>query len=48
MIIGVLQTVLLVPMFADRLGDPALLPKIVDLFVDIIAAGLTTGAERSA
>lgn len=38
-IIGVLPTVLLVPMFADRFDDPAVLPKIVDLLVDIIAAG---------
>jgi AcrR family transcriptional regulator len=42
-IVGVLQCVLLVPMFADRLGDPALLPKIVDLLIDIVAAGLTAG-----
>jgi AcrR family transcriptional regulator len=41
-VIGVLQTVLLVPMFADRLGDPALHPKIIDLLVDLVAAGLTT------
>ncbi|WP_238413054.1 TetR/AcrR family transcriptional regulator [Saccharothrix deserti] len=41
-VIGVLQTVLLVPMFADRLGDPAIHPRIIDLLVDIVAAGLTT------
>lgn len=46
-IIGVLQTVLLVPMFADRLGDPALRPKIIDLLVDIVAAGLTTQGEST-
>ena len=40
-IVGILQCVLLVPMFAERLGDPALLPTILDLLVDIIAAGLT-------
>nr|WP_055501211.1 TetR/AcrR family transcriptional regulator [Nonomuraea pusilla] len=40
-IVGVLQCVLLVPMFAERLGDPALRPKILDLLVDIVAAGLT-------
>lgn len=41
-VIGVLQAVLLVPMFADRLGDPALRSRIIDLLVDIVAAGLTT------
>ncbi|WP_447007803.1 TetR/AcrR family transcriptional regulator [Saccharothrix isguenensis] len=41
-VIGVLRTVLLVPMFADQLGDPALHPTIIDLLVDIVAAGLTT------
>ncbi|MEU5846021.1 TetR/AcrR family transcriptional regulator [Saccharopolyspora shandongensis] len=41
-IIGVLQCVLLVPMFAERLGDPALHPEIIDLLVDIVATGLTT------
>jgi AcrR family transcriptional regulator len=44
-IIGVLQCVLLVPMFAERLGDPALYPKILDLLVDIVAAGLTPQKE---
>jgi len=28
-------------MFAERLGNPALLPKVLDLLVDIVAAGLT-------
>ncbi|GGT22429.1 TetR/AcrR family transcriptional regulator [Nonomuraea spiralis] len=40
-IIGVLQCVLLVPMFGERLGDPAHHPKILDLLIDIVAAGLT-------
>lgn len=44
-IIGVLQCVLLVPMFADRLGDPALHPAILDLLIDFVAAGLTTGKD---
>ena len=39
-IVGVLQCVLLVPMFAERLGDPALLPKILDLLIDTVTAGL--------
>lgn len=41
-ITGVLQSVLLVPLHADRLGDPALYPQIVDLLVDIVATGLTS------
>ncbi|MGN9843965.1 DUF6653 family protein [Nonomuraea sp. H19] len=44
-IIGVLQCVLLVPMFAERLGDPALHLKILDLLIDIITAGLTPGKD---
>ncbi|NRQ38916.1 TetR/AcrR family transcriptional regulator [Nonomuraea sp. NN258] len=44
-ITGVLQCVLLVPMFADRLGDPAQFPKILGLLVDIVAAGLTSQKE---
>jgi hypothetical protein len=44
-IIGVLQTVLLVPMNAERLGDPALHPKILDLLIDIVATGLTAQRE---
>lgn len=44
-IIGVLQCVLLVPMFAERLGDPAIYPKIVDLLIDIVTAGLTPQRE---
>lgn len=39
-IIGVLRCVLLVPMFAERLGDPALYPKILDLLIDIVTSGL--------
>ncbi|WP_214409172.1 TetR/AcrR family transcriptional regulator [Sphaerisporangium fuscum] len=44
-IIGVLQCVLLVPMFVERLGEPALHPKILDLLIDIVAAGLARHAE---
>ncbi|MGW4401779.1 TetR/AcrR family transcriptional regulator [Amycolatopsis nivea] len=40
-IVGVLQTVLLVPLHAERLGDPASYRKILDLLVDLVAAGLT-------
>lgn len=40
-IVGVLQAVLLVPLHAERLGDPASYPKILDLLIDIVAAGLT-------
>ncbi|WP_055479776.1 TetR/AcrR family transcriptional regulator [Sphaerimonospora mesophila] len=39
-IIGVMRCVLLVPMFAERLGDPALYPKILDLLIDIVTSGL--------
>lgn len=39
-IVGVLQTVLLVPLYAERLGNPADYPKILDLLIDIITAGL--------
>lgn len=46
-VIGVLQTVLLVPMFADRLGDPALHPEIIDLLVDIVATGLSTKGDTT-
>lgn len=44
-ITGVLQCVLLVPMYAERLGDPVLQARIVDLLVDIVAAGLTAGQD---
>ena len=40
-IIGVLQAVLLVPMFAERLAEPELSPTILDLLIDIVSAGLT-------
>lgn len=40
-ITGVLQCVLLVPVFAERLGDPERLPEVLDLLVDIVADGLT-------
>ncbi|MEV4477679.1 hypothetical protein [Nonomuraea sp. NPDC049504] len=45
MIIGVLQCVLLVPKFADRLGDPALHPTILDLLIGFVAAGLAIGKD---
>lgn len=38
---GVLQAVLLVPMHAERLGAPEHYPQILDLLIDIVAAGLT-------
>ena len=40
-IVGVIQAVLVLPINRELLGDPALLPKIQDLLVDIVAAGLT-------
>ncbi|MEY7972527.1 TetR/AcrR family transcriptional regulator [Saccharomonospora xinjiangensis] len=40
-VVGVLQTVLLVPLHADRLGDPAKLDTILDLLIDIVTQGLT-------
>ncbi|MGW0479336.1 TetR/AcrR family transcriptional regulator [Nonomuraea sp. NPDC003214] len=40
-VIGVLQCVLLVPMFADRLGDPDLQARVLDLLIDLVTAGLT-------
>ncbi|MFG3495718.1 TetR/AcrR family transcriptional regulator [Streptomyces sp. NPDC047928] len=46
-VVGVLQCVLLVPMFAERLGDPDLRPRILDLLVDLVAAGLTPGGDPS-
>jgi AcrR family transcriptional regulator len=39
-IVGVLQSVLLVPLYAERLGDPALQPQILDLLTGIVTAGL--------
>lgn len=44
-IVGVLQAVLLLPMNADRLASPDLYPKILDLLIDIVAAGLTPRRE---
>ena len=44
-VVGVLQTVLLVPLHAERLGDPALYSKILDLLIDIVTAGLTQKKE---
>ncbi|MEU4573469.1 hypothetical protein ACBI99_36590 [Nonomuraea sp. ATR24] len=41
MVIGVLQCVLVVPMFADRLGDPDLQTRVLDLLIDLVTAGLT-------
>jgi len=40
-VVGVLQTVLLVPMNAERLADPDRYPQILDLLIDIVTAGLT-------
>ncbi|MDA0564201.1 TetR/AcrR family transcriptional regulator [Streptomonospora sp. S1-112] len=40
-LVGVLQAVLMLPIHADRLADPALLPHIQDLLIDVVAAGLT-------
>jgi AcrR family transcriptional regulator len=40
-IVGVLQTVLLVPMHAERLAAPDRYPQILDLLIDIVTAGLT-------
>ncbi|MPZ64820.1 MAG: TetR family transcriptional regulator [Pseudonocardiaceae bacterium] len=40
-ITGVLQAVLLLPMHAARLSDPRRYPEILDLLIDIVAAGLT-------
>lgn len=39
-IVGVLQTVLLLPVHAERLG-PELFPEILDRVIDLVAAGLT-------
>ena len=39
-IVGVLQSVLLVPLYAEHLGDPATQPQILDLLTDIVTAGL--------
>ncbi|PSK98895.1 TetR family transcriptional regulator [Murinocardiopsis flavida] len=44
-IVGVLQAVLLVPMNADRLASPDLYPTILDLLIDIVAAGLAPRKE---
>lgn len=39
-VMGVLQSVLLVPMFADRLADPDALPEILDLLIDVVTSGI--------
>ena len=41
-LVGVIQAVFVLPINRDLLGDPALLPQIQDLLVDIVATGLTT------
>ena len=41
-IVGVLRTVLLVPLHADRLGDSATYSKILDLLIDVVTTGLTS------
>ncbi|GAA2792425.1 TetR/AcrR family transcriptional regulator [Saccharopolyspora taberi] len=43
-VIGVLQTVLFVPVHADWLGDDLQSP-VLDLLIDIVAAGLTSRKE---
>jgi AcrR family transcriptional regulator len=40
-VVGVIQAVLVLPLNRELLGEPALLPQIQDLLVDIVAAGLT-------
>lgn len=45
-IVGILQTVLLVPLYAEFLGDPAHYPRILDLMIEIITTGLTGQKER--
>ncbi|TDD13463.1 hypothetical protein [Nonomuraea diastatica] len=45
LIVGFLQTVLLMPLHRDRLASPDLYPKILDRLIDIIAAGLTVFAR---
>lgn len=44
-LIGVLRTVMLVPMHADELGAD-LYPRILDLLIDIVATGLTPREEN--
>ncbi|WP_435060766.1 TetR/AcrR family transcriptional regulator [Amycolatopsis thermoflava] len=44
-VVGALQTVLLVPLYADRLGDPY--PQILDLLIDLVTAGLTEHKGRN-
>jgi AcrR family transcriptional regulator len=46
-IVGVLQAVLLLPLHADRLGSPDDYPKVVDLLIDIVAAGLTVPRPKT-
>ncbi len=46
-VVGVLQAVLLVPLHADHLGDPAHRDRILDLLIDIVADGLTLARERN-
>lgn len=45
-VVGVLQAVLLVPLNTERLGDPGTVPKILDLLIDIVTAGLTPGERK--
>lgn len=44
-VVGVLQTVMLVPVNAGRLADPAAYDQTVDLLIDVIARGLTARKE---
>lgn len=44
-VVGALQTVLLAPLYAERLGDPY--PQILDLLIDLVTAGLTEHKGRN-
>ncbi|MQA88196.1 MAG: TetR family transcriptional regulator [Streptosporangiales bacterium] len=43
-VVGVLRAVLLLPLHVEQLGAD-LYPRILDLLIDIVAAGLTSGKE---
>jgi AcrR family transcriptional regulator len=40
-IVGVIQVVALTPVTAERISEPSRLPAILDLLIDLVAAGLT-------
>ncbi|MDT0328601.1 TetR/AcrR family transcriptional regulator [Nocardiopsis lambiniae] len=44
-IVGVLQSVMLLPMNADRLADPSAYDRTVDLMIDVVARGLAARRE---